>query len=491
MPVAESQGGAAGYLGTLRHGPADGVRRIPLNCRRSRDKPYSIIFHQCVKFVPRASQVRTPPPDKVNDKTAARNWMPGHPRHNAVHPEKLWTFSKEKRMKQLWNYYLNLTIRFRLSLLCACYSLCIIAAALAAQSESPLIRFGSLVTFIVLGGIFGWANIWSIRTPLERAVNYLETMAHGDLSQQIVVNRHNEISKMLHAMKKLQDSMRDIISGIQKTADHLTSASGDLSSNSERMAQGTEHASHQSNSVSCAVGEMAQVSNDIALSCQRMADRAESTNSATLQGEETISHMTSMMGEIERMVIGTMDAVKALGMNSERIGDIVVAIEDIADQTNLLALNAAIEAARAGEQGRGFAVVADEVRKLAERTTSSTREIQAIIGSLQGDVKNVVGSMEKSAESVRAGTEDVQHSSHAIGSIKEQIAPLLEHVSQVATAAEEQSATSSTITDSMRQIIGVVQEAASGAHDSAQAAAELARSARELKNLVSRFKLAA
>ena len=235
---------------------------------------------------------------------------------------------------------------------------------------------------------------------------------------------------------------------------------------------------------------MAVVSNDIALSCHKMADRAGSTNSATLKGEETITHMTSMMGEIERMVIGTMDAVKALGSNSERIGDIVIAIEDIADQTNLLALNAAIEAARAGDQGRGFAVVADEVRRLAERTTSSTREIQSIIGSLQGDVKNVIGSMEKSANSVRVGTEDVQHSSRAIGSIKEQIAPLLEYVAQVATAAEEQSATSTTINESMRQIIGVVQDAETGAHDSAQAADELARSARNLQEMVNRFKLA-
>jgi methyl-accepting chemotaxis protein len=394
-------------------------------------------------------------------------------------------------MNQVWNYYLNLTIRFRLGLLCTCYSLCLIATALAAQAGSPLIRYGSLSLFIIVGGIFGWANIWSIRAPLERAVNYLETMARGDLSQQIAVNRHNEISKMLNAMKKLQDSMRDMIAGIQKTADQLSSASSDLSTSSEKMALGTEHASHQSNAVSDAVGEMAVVSNDIALSCQRMADRAGSTNDATLKGEQTIVHMTSMMSEIERMVIGTMDAVKALGANSERIGDIVIAIEDIADQTNLLALNAAIEAARAGEQGRGFAVVADEVRRLAERTTSSTREIQSIIGSLQGDVKNVVGSMEKSAQSVRIGNEDVQHSSRAIGSIKEQISPLLEYVSQVATAAEEQSATSSSITDSMHQIIGVVQDAASGAHDSAHAAAGLAHSALALRDMVNRFKLTA
>ncbi|HBA88021.1 MAG TPA: methyl-accepting chemotaxis protein [Geobacter sp.] len=394
-------------------------------------------------------------------------------------------------MDQIWNWYLDLTIKFRLGMLCVCYSLCLIATALAAQAESPLIKYGLIALFIILGGLFGWINIWSIRTPLLRTVQYLETMAHGDLSQQIVVNRHNEISQMLQALRKLQESMHVMISGIQRTADHLTSASSDLSSTSQQMAQGTEHASRQSTSVSNAVVEMAGVSNDIALSCQQMANRAEGTSNATLKGEETIAHMTAMMGEIEHIVIGTVDAVKALGVNSERIGDIVITIEDIADQTNLLALNAAIEAARAGEQGRGFAVVADEVRKLAERTTSSTREIQTIIGSLQGDVRNVVTSMEKSAGSVRTGSEDVRHSSRAIGTIKEQIAPLLEHVAQVATAAEEQSATSASITDSMRQIIGVVHEAASGASHSAHAAQELSRSAQNLQDMVKRFKVAA
>lgn len=393
-------------------------------------------------------------------------------------------------MDTLWNFYLNFPIKLRLALLCLCYSLCIIAEGITAQSDSSLIKYGSMALFIVLGGIFGWINVWSIYRPIQRAIGYLQTMARGDLGQEIVINRNNEISKMLAAMKELQKSMQDIIAGIRNMANSLSGASEQLRTTSVQIAEGTEHASVQSKSVTLAVDEMASVSATISQNCQEMADKAAGTNSATQSGEETIAKMTTMMGEIERMVIGTMDAVKALGANSERIGDIVFAIEDIADQTNLLALNAAIEAARAGEQGRGFAVVADEVRRLAERTTSSTREVQSIIGSLQGDVKNVMASMEQSAGSVRDGSEDVQLSSHVIGTIKEQVAPLMEYVSQVATAAEEQSAASSSITDSMHQISQMIHDAADGAHDTEHAASELARSAVELQQMVNRFRLA-
>lgn len=397
---------------------------------------------------------------------------------------------KAKNMLTIWNYYLNFSIKFRLAVLCFCYSCCIIAAAFAAQSSSPQIKYGSIVLFIILGALFGFINIWSINRPVQRAISYLQTMASGDLSQNIAVLRKNEMSKMFSAMKELQESMRTILAGIQATSDQLIAASDQLNTTSSQIADGTENASSQSAAISIAVDEMASVSATISQNCQDMSEKATETNSATNSGEATISGMTVIMSEIERMVISTMGAVKALGADSERIGDIVVAIGDIADQTNLLALNAAIEAARAGDQGRGFAVVADEVRRLAERTTSATREVQSIIASLQGNVGNVVTSMEQSANSVRNGTKDVQLSSQAINTIKEQIAPLIEYVSQVATAAEEQSATSMGITESMRRISDVIHDAASGAHQTEQAAAALAGSASELQRMVNRFKLA-
>jgi methyl-accepting chemotaxis protein len=231
------------------------------------------------------------------------------------------------------------------------------------------------------------------------------------------------------------------------------------------------------------------VSVTISGNCQEMADKAAATDAATKRGAETVASMSSVMAEIERMVVTTMDAVKALGENSQRIGAIIEAIEDIADQTNLLALNAAIEAARAGEQGRGFAVVADEVRSLAERTTTSTKEIQSIIAALQGNVQNVVTLMDKSADSVRHGADDVRFSNEAIQIIADQMAPLVERVSQVATAAEEQSATSAGMTESMQHISQTIHEAASGARETASAAAALSLSSASLQEMVDRFKL--
>ncbi|WP_243373744.1 methyl-accepting chemotaxis protein [Geotalea sp. SG265] len=392
-------------------------------------------------------------------------------------------------MEWIWNRYLNFSIKVRLATLCLCYSACIVATGIAAQSGSLLVKYGSMLLFITLGGIFGWINIWSINRPIQRSINYLQTMASGDLSQEIRVLRKNEFSKMLTAMIELQKSIREIIAGIKGTAGELTDASRLLSTTSADIVQGTGDASSQSDSVSYAVGELSTVAVTISGSCQEMADSAAATEAATQKGAETAASMSQVMAEIERMVVSTMEAVKALGENSERIGTIIDAIEDIADQTNLLALNAAIEAARAGEQGRGFAVVADEVRGLAERTSASTKEIQTIITTLQGDVKNVVTLMDKSADSVRTGAEDVRFSNQAISTIAEQMAPLVARVSQVATAAEEQSATSAGITESMQHIARIIHSAAAGAHETAKAAAVLADSSANLEQMVNRFKL--
>ena len=238
-----------------------------------------------------------------------------------------------------------------------------------------------------------------------------------------------------------------------------------------------------------AVLKLSSVSTDIAGNCQLMANKASETKASTMAGERTIGEMSQMMDEIGKMVTDTTRAVESLGSNSNQIGEIIGTIEDIADQTNLLALNAAIEAARAGEQGRGFAVVADEVRTLAERTTAATKEIHKIIEVLQSDVKNVVSSMGQSSVSFKNGEQRVRLSRQAISEIKSHIEVLTESVEQVATAIEEQSATTSGVRNNIRAISEVIDNVSRGSRETDRAASDLAHAAGQLKTITSNFKV--
>ncbi|QEM68291.1 methyl-accepting chemotaxis protein [Geobacter sp. FeAm09] len=392
-------------------------------------------------------------------------------------------------MSALQEYYFRLSIKMRIALLCFCYSICMIALTVLARSDSWSVRWGALGLFIVLGAFFGMLNILGIGTSIDRVIAYLQTMAGGDLSQNIAAKRNNEISLIIKTIGELQRNMRSMIAAIQATSEGLTRAAGDLRRTSEGMAAGAEQAVGQSASVVHAVEDLTSVSSDIARNCQVMSGKATETKESTREGERTIDAMSRMMAEIGSLVSDTTLAVESLGNNSHQIGEIVGTIEDIADQTNLLALNAAIEAARAGEQGRGFAVVADEVRSLAVRTTTATQEIQKIIAVLQNDVKNVVDSMGQSSRSVKNGEQGVQLSSRAISDIKSHIEVLTDNVAQIATAIEEQSATTASVRNNIRAISDVIDTVSCGTRETDQSASGLASSALELKTMASRFRV--
>jgi methyl-accepting chemotaxis protein len=198
----------------------------------------------------------------------------------------------------------------------------------------------------------------------------------------------------------------------------------------------------------------------------------------------------SGMNVIAERVRQTSMTIEALGTRSDQIGAIVSTIEDIADQTNLLALNAAIEAARAGEQGRGFAVVADEVRALAERTTKATREIGEMIKAIQNETSDAVKAMEEGVNEVEKGAAFSQKSGHALDEILGRINEVTMQINQIAMAAEQQTATTGVLTGNIQQITDEVGRTALGAVDTAGAAAQLATQARDLQNIVSRFRLA-
>jgi len=392
-------------------------------------------------------------------------------------------------MSFFMNLYINLKIRTRIAVLCSCYSVCIIAGAFAAKHAAFPVAAGSIAVCIVLGAMFGAINAWSVTDSLKRTDGHLSEMAQGDLRRNIVVKRNNEISAMLRSLARVQTAIRGMIAGIQSSANRVATAATQLNQTAGSIARGTCDAFQQANAVTSSVEDMAGVSEDISRRCLEMSDMASRADRISGEGQTVIGQMAVIMESINAEIENTTDAVRSLGVNSNQIGDIIATIGDIADQTNLLALNAAIEAARAGEQGRGFAVVADEVRSLAERTTKATREIQTIIENVQGNVKKVVSAMEQSADKVSAGSEGARKSCDAIGAIRSQIGILHDQVAQVATAATEQSSTTAAMTGNVHMIANVIKEAADGAEETKSAADELARASADLQQVVSSFHL--
>ncbi len=311
----------------------------------------------------------------------------------------------------------------------------------------------------------------------------------GDLTKQIVVRSNDEFGQLADEINSLVDKIRRIISQIAQTSEQVSSSAVELQSTAVQMAAGAEEVAAQAETVATAGEEMSATSGDIAQNCQMASEGSQQASAAAVSGARVVNETIGVMNSIAERVMSSAKAVESLGSRSDQIGEIVGTIEDIADQTNLLALNAAIEAARAGEQGRGFAVVADEVRALAERTTRATKEIGGMIKAIQQETKGAVIAMEEGVNEVSKGSEKAADSGRALEQILQQINDVNAQIHQVATAAEQQTATTSEISNNMQHITEVVGKTSQGARDSASAANRLSVLADDLRRIVSQFKI--
>jgi len=330
-----------------------------------------------------------------------------------------------------------------------------------------------------------------ITTPLKQGVEFAIAVAGGDLTHRLDMDREDEIGKLANALDGMVEELREVITKMADASDTVSSAAAQLSASSEQMATGTEEVAAQAGTVATAGEEMAATSTEIAQNCTMAADSSKLANDSAVTGASIVRETVTVMNRIAERVKDSAKTVESLGSRSDQIGEIIGTIEDIADQTNLLALNAAIEAARAGEQGRGFAVVADEVRALAERTTKATKEIGQMIKAIQSETKGAVEVMEEGVMEVEKGTAEAAKSGNALQDILDQINAVTMQVSQMATAAEQQTATTTEISTNIQQITEVIQGTARGAEEAASAANQLAKMAEELQNLAGHFRLVA
>ncbi|HEY4743732.1 MAG TPA: methyl-accepting chemotaxis protein [Desulfuromonadaceae bacterium] len=343
--------------------------------------------------------------------------------------------------------------------------------------------------------LFSLLLAWSVSRGITRTLGYvagnLEEMAQGggDLTRRLAVERDDETGVLARSFNRFLDNMKEIVVKITYNSQEVSSAASQLKSTADQIATGTESVSGQAIAVATAGEEMAATSSEIAQSCVMAVENANRASLTAKSGAEVVNRAVESIQRIAGKVQESARTVASLGTRSEQIGAIIGTIEDIADQTNLLALNAAIEAARAGEQGRGFAVVADEVRALAERTTKATREIGEMIKTIQQETGTAVTAMEDGVREVEHGTEEAARSGQALKDILEQVGDVTQQINQIATAAEEQTATTNEISSSMHEITDTVRQTSHTSHETASAASQLANMAEELKRIVAQFRM--
>jgi len=278
------------------------------------------------------------------------------------------------------------------------------------------------------------------------------TTGEGDLTKRIELDGTDELGQMARYFNQAWDKLDQMIAQVVEHATLVGTYAGQLAIESQRIVRSSREIATQSAAVATASEEMSATSNDIARNCSMAADSSGTASTVAGTGQGVVQQTIDRMGSLRQEVQSSATVIAQLGASSERIGQIAGTIQEIADQTNLLALNAAIEAARAGEQGRGFAVVADEVRALAERTAKATREISGMITSIQRETSQAVDAMQRSVSEVDLGVHEANESGEALGRIIGQVDEVALQVSQIATAAEEQTATTVDIVGNISKI---------------------------------------
>ncbi|MBI6617408.1 methyl-accepting chemotaxis protein [Pseudomonas corrugata] len=361
----------------------------------------------------------------------------------------------------------------------------------AAQQYST--AFNWVVTLLVIATgltvLFAWLLTNSITKPIANALDAAEEIAKGNLTRPITVDGSDEAGRLLRAMSTMQEKLRDTLQRISGSATQLASAAEELNSVTDESARGLTQQNNEIEQAATAVNEMTSAVEEVA---RNAVSTSEASRNATTSAGDGRDLVQETVGAIERMsadVQSTATLIGNLADESRDIGKVLDVIRGLADQTNLLALNAAIEAARAGEAGRGFAVVADEVRALAHRTQQSTSEIERMIGSIQSGTEQAVDSMRNSTERAESTLNIARGAGMSLDTINSAIVEINERNLVIASAAEEQAQVAREVDRNLVNIRDLSVQSATGANQTSAASAELSRLAVDLNSMVGRFSL--
>ncbi|MDD2132935.1 methyl-accepting chemotaxis protein [Pseudomonas sp. RV120224-01b] len=359
--------------------------------------------------------------------------------------------------------------------------------AAAAQAKTLL----ALATVLALafGLVAAWAITRQIIIPLRQTLRAAERVANGDLTQSLPVQRRDELGQLQASMQRMTQGLRELIGGIGDGVTQIASAAEQLSAVTEQTSAGVNNQKVETDQVATAMNQMTATVHEVARNAEQASEAALMADQQAREGDRVVGEAVAQIERLAGEVVNSSEAMNQLKAESDKIGSVLDVIKSVAQQTNLLALNAAIEAARAGEAGRGFAVVADEVRSLAQRTQQSTEEIEELIAGLQSGTQRVATVMDNSRQLTDSSVELTRRAGSSLETITRTVSSIQAMNQQIATAAEEQTAVAEEINRSVMNVRDISDQTSAASEETASSSVELARLGTHLQGLVGRFRL--
>ncbi|MDP1683528.1 MAG: methyl-accepting chemotaxis protein [Burkholderiales bacterium] len=360
--------------------------------------------------------------------------------------------------------------------------------------QAKVIRIGSIAAILigaVMALVMGTLIARSINQGVAALVKASASLADGDLTTHVAIKGKDELCRVGSSFNQMASQFSHLISEVNASSEQVNQTADGLSAAASQVAQGSRLQSEQAAAAASSVEQLNAAFKEIAATSVDIVSAANNARELSNRGNQVVSSAVQGIEKVAKTVSESAVSIAELGQRSIQIGQILSVIKDIAGQTNLLALNAAIEAARAGEQGRGFAVVADEVRKLAERTTSATAEISTMVGAIQNDTHQAVETMRQSSDDVRDGVALANEAGKALKDISRSVEQVVDMIGHIADSTRTQSEASESLTATVEEIAHMAEENQLAIEQAVSASQEMANRSKGLQSIISRFRLKA